>query len=86
MPSTVLGSGGQGGLPEAQVGGERCKQARDCNAASGLSEAQRKGTSLGQWRWILVGFQEEMTSKLMSEQWVFAQAFPRAPVIGFHVS
>lgn len=35
-----------------------------------VTEAQRRGTSLGQWRWILEGFQEELTSKLMFEQWV----------------
>lgn len=79
MPGTILGSGGQGRLPEAQVGEERSKQAKlvtviqpqgSRRKSAEVTEAQRRGTSLGQWRWILVGFQEELTSKLMFEQWV----------------
>lgn len=54
MPGTILGSGGQGGLPEAQVGGERCKQAKlvtviqpqgSRRKSAEVKEAQRRGTS-----------------------------------------
>lgn len=42
MPGTILGGGGRRGLPEAQVGGERCKQAGDCKTAPGLSKEKRR--------------------------------------------
>lgn len=39
-----------------------------CRKAQTLWELRGGAPSLEQWRWILVGFQEEMTSKLMLEE------------------